>query len=95
MSQNMSITVLTLLIIAAGLYFMYGKPYSAPQVDLAAYQSLCNKYRTAQPGAYKKDEMQMLVSEIDYLINAEVKDIADPAEKKLKQCAQELSAKIN
>jgi hypothetical protein len=95
MSQNMSITALTILIIAAGLYFMYGKPYSTPQVDLAAYQALCNKYRAAQPGVYKKDEMQMLVSEIDYLITDDVKDIADPAKKKLKECAQQLSTKLN
>ena len=95
MSQNMSITVLTVLIIVAGFYFMYGSPFSTQQVDLAAYQTLCDKYRTADKGTYKQDEMQMLVSEINYLITEEVKEIKDPASRELKLCSQDLSKKIN
>jgi len=95
MSQNMSITVLTVLIIVAGFYFMYGSPFSTQQVDLAAYQTLCDKYRTADKGMYKQDEMQMLVSEINYLVTDDVKDIEDTASRDLKMCAQELAAKMD
>lgn len=95
MSQNMSMTVLTVLIIAAGFYFMYGSPFSTQQVDLAAYQTLCDKYRTADKGTYKQDEMQMLVNEINYLVTDDVNDIKDTASRDLKMCAQDLSKKIN
>ncbi|MGD8784823.1 MAG: hypothetical protein PVG75_10320 [Thioalkalispiraceae bacterium] len=90
----MSITLLTILIVAAGFYFMYGSPFSTQQVDLQAYQELCNKYRNAQPGVYTDDQMQMLVSEINYIISDELKDIQDPASRELKLCAQVLSGKI-
>ena len=93
MSQNMSMTVLTVLIIAAGFYFLYGSPFSTQQVDLAAYQSLCDKYRTADKGTYKQDEIQMLVSEINYLVTDDVKDIKDIASRDLKLCGQALSVK--
>jgi hypothetical protein len=94
MSQNMSITVLTILIIAAGFYFMYGGSFSAQKVDLAAFQAQCDKYRDADQGAYKPEELQMLISEINYLVEGEVADIKDPARKNLKTCANELSLKL-
>lgn len=93
MSQNMSITVLTILIIGAGFYFMYGSPFSTQKVDMSAYQSLCDKYRTAGEGKYKQDEVQMLVNEINYLFPDELEAIKDPAVKELKKCAQTLSDK--
>jgi hypothetical protein len=95
MSQNMSITLLTVLIIAAGFYFMQGGFFSGQQFDIAAYQAMCDKYKTAGQGVYKQEEMQMLVNEINYLISEEVDDIKDPARKQLKQCAQALSANLN
>ena len=95
MSQNMSITLLTVLIITAGLYFMYGSSFSTQQVDLVSYQRLCDKYRTADTGTYKRDEMQMLVNEINYLVTDDVKDIKDVTSRDLKICAQALSAKID
>jgi len=95
MSQNMSMAVLTVLIIAAGFYFLYGSPFSTQQVDLAAYQTLCDKYRTADAGTYKQDEIQMLVSEINYLVTDEVKDIKDAASRELKICSQAIAAKID
>ena len=93
MSQNMSITVLTILIIAAGFYFMYGNPFSNQQVNMPAYQELCDKYRTAEAGKYKQEEIQMLVNEINFLFPDELEKIKDPATIKLKKCAQVLSGK--
>lgn len=95
MSQNASILALTILIIAAGLYFMYGSPFSKQNVNLSAYQEMCDKYRTATQGTYTQDEMQMLVNEISYLVTDEVKDIKDAASKNLKLCGQDLSAKLS
>ena len=95
MSQNTSMTILTVLIIAAGLYFLYGSPFSTQKVDLASYQALCDKYRVAEKGVHKQDEMQMLVSEINYLVADDIKDIKDVTSRNLKMCAQELAAKIS
>lgn len=95
MSQNMSITVLTILIIAAGLYFMYGNPFSSQQVNMVAYQELCDKYRTAEDGKYGQDEMQMLINEINYLFPDEAVAAQDSATRELKNCAQALSSKVN
>lgn len=94
MSPNMSVTILTILIIAAGFYFMYGGSFSTQQVNLAAFQEQCDRYREAEPGSYRTEDMQMLVSEINYLVEAEVADIKDSARKKLKTCANELSVKL-
>jgi len=74
---------------------MYGSPFSKQQVDLSAYQSLCDQYRVADKGVYKQEEINMLVSEINYLITDDVKDIKDPASRNLKLCAQELASKDN
>jgi len=95
MSQNMSIAILTILIVAAGFYFMQGGFFSKQNFDIGAYQAMCEKYKTADPGVYKKEEMQMLVNEINYLISDEIENIKDPATKQLKQCAQALSGKLN
>jgi len=92
-SQNMSMTVLTILIIAAGFYFMYGSPFSSQQVDMPAYQALCDKYRTAEQGKYRQDEIQMLINEINYLFPDEVATIKDPATRELKKCALALPIK--
>ena len=94
MSQNMSITVLTVLIIVAGLYFMYAAPFSTQQVDLNAYQKRCSQYLTADKGTYKKEEMQMLVSEINYLVEGKPSDIRDEAARNLKECAQKLASML-
>lgn len=91
----MSITILTILIVAAGFYFMQGSFFSTQQFDIGAYQAMCDKYKTAEPGVYKNDEMQMLVNEINYLISDELENIKDPATKQLKQCVQTLSVKLN
>lgn len=91
----MSITILTILIVAAGFYFMQGGFFSTHQFDIGAYQAMCDKYKTAEAGVYKKDEIQMLANEINYLISDEVENIKDPATKQLKQCAQALSVITN
>ena len=95
MSQNTSILVLTVIIIAAGFYIMYGKPFSPKQVDLTSYQSLCDQYRAADKGTYKQEEIQMLISEINYLITEDMKEIKDPVSRELKKCSQDLSNKLN
>ncbi len=95
MSQHMSYSIGFLLIIAMGFYFMYGNPFSPQQVDLAQYQAVCDQYQQAEKGKYKNAEMQMLVSEINYLVQEELAEIQDPARKKLKTCAQQLSSRLN
>jgi len=91
----MSYSIGFLLIIAMGFYFIYGNPFSAQQVDLAQYQLVCDQYQQAEEGEFKEAELQMLVNEINYLVQDELTAIQDPAAKKLKMCAQQLTEKMN
>ena len=95
MSQHMSYSIGFLLIIAMGFYFMYGNPFSPQQVDLTQYQAVCDQYQQAEKGKYKDSEVQMLVSEISYLVPGELAEIQDPTRKKLKTCAQTLAGRLN
>jgi len=94
MSQHMSYSIGFLLIVAMGFYFLYGNPFSAQQRDLTQFQMACDKYQKSSKGTYEKNDAQMLVNEINYLLPAET-DINDPASKQLKSCVQKLSARLS
>lgn len=85
---------LILIILFAG-YLMYGGVLKPAQVDLTKYQALCTQYLEAPPGRYQHAEMQMLVTEINYLIPAATSELTVPTERDLKACATSLAARLN
>ena len=94
MNKNIFQPLAMFVVILVAGYIMYGG-LSSGTVDYAAYQKTCDEYRTAQPGTYKKDQLQMLVYKVNYLLPDQPADIADPVQKKLKQCAVELDALVS
>lgn len=81
------------IIIFAG-YLLYTGYFEKPQVDVGAYQKLCDLYLQAPAGSYSHDKMQLLVYKINYLYPASPDKLSIPAERKLKTCAQALAAKL-
>ena len=73
---------------------MYGSPFSARNVNYTAYQDMCNKYLVAEAGTYTNDEMQMLVSEINYLLSENLIEANTDASNRLKMCSDKLSDKL-
>lgn len=84
-----------LVVIAFALYFMYGDMFSLTNVDFAAYQEVCVKYKTDKIGTYTHDEIQGLVNKINYLLPDSVEEINDPLKKEIKACAIELSKRLS
>lgn len=84
-----------LVVIAIALYFMYGEQFSLKNVDFAAYQEVCHKYQSAQPGEYSDDEIQGLVNKVNYLLPGTVAEIDEPLKKDIKNCANMLAARLN
>lgn len=84
-----------LLVIALALYFMYGDQFSLKNIDFAAYQELCEQYRSAKPGVYSKEEIQGLINKVNYLLPDDIKEIQEPLKKEIKSCAIELAEKIS
>lgn len=95
MSQHMSYSIGFLLIIAMGFYFMYGNPFSYDKVNLTQYQQVCDQYQQAEAGKFKDADLRMLVNEIYYIVPEVLAEIQDPARKKLKTCAQQLSKRLS
>lgn len=86
--------VAMVLIIVFAVYLLYTGFFEKPQVDIAAYQSLCDTYRQAPAGRYSHDRMQLLVYKINYLYPASPDKLKVPAERMLKICAQKLAARL-
>jgi len=84
---------LILIILFAG-YFLYKGYLDRPQVDLAAYQRLCDQYLQASAGTYTDDQLQLLVYKINYLFPEPADKLAAPAERDLKLCAGKLSDRL-
>lgn len=82
-----------LIILFAG-YLIYTGYFSKPQVDLPAYQKLCQQYLDAPAGSYTHDQIQLLVYKINYLFPESAEKLTVPAERKLKSCAEKLAARI-
>ena len=80
---------LIVIILFAG-YLVYTGYVQKPQVDLAAYQKLCDDYLQAKNGTYTRDQMQLLIYKINYLFPDEADKLTVPAERKLKECATAL-----
>lgn len=91
---NLYYPVAMIVIILFAGYLLYTGYFQKPQVDVAAYQQLCNRYLQASPGTYTHDQMQLLVYKINYLFPDSVDKLAVPAERELKNCAQTLSERI-
>lgn len=83
-----------LLIIVAALYFLYAGFMKPPQVDLAAYQKLCNEYLQAPPGKYTHDQKLSLVYKVNYLFPDAADKLTVPAERELKSCAEKLEQSL-
>jgi len=84
-----------LVVIVVALYFMYGDQFSLKNVDFEAYKEVCLKYQMAKSGTYTKEEMQSLVIKVNYLLPGTVDEIKEPLKKEIKNCANELSKRIN
>ena len=93
-ANTIYLPIVFLLVIFAAIYLMYGDAFSTKQVDLGKYLELCEQYSTAEKGKYSTDEMRMLVSEINYLVPGEIKEISGAQEQSLKKCADQLSSRI-
>lgn len=84
---------MVLIILFAG-YLVYTGYFDKPHVDLAAYQKLCRQYLAAPAGHYTRDQMQLLVYKINYLFPDAADKLTVPAERDLKICAQQLTARL-
>lgn len=91
---NFYYPVALLLIIVFAGYLLYTGFFEKPQVDLVAYQSLCDRYRQAPDGRYTKNQMQLLVYKINYLFPEAPDKLKVPAERALKTCALQLAARL-
>lgn len=94
MPNNVFYPVVFIVVIISAIYFMYGDAFSSKQVDLGQYMQLCEQYRTAAKGKYSDDELQMLISEISYLVPDEVNQAEKSRKHDLKSCAQDLRQKL-
>ena len=83
-----------LLIIVGAIYFVVGDLGKPKNVNLPKYQEVCEKYLAAKPGEVSRDELQMMVSNVNYLIPAELGELTDPMERSVKSCAQKLSERL-
>jgi len=93
-ANNIYLPIVFLLVIFAAIYFMYGDAFSTKQVDLGKYLELCEQYRKAEKAKFTTDEIRMLVSEVNYLVPGELKEISDAQQRSLKMCAAELASRI-
>ena len=83
-----------LVVIAFALYVMYGDMFSLKNIDFAAYQKVCNQYRSDKIGTYSENEIQALVNKVNYLIPEKVEEVKDPLKQDIKKCAVELSQRL-
>jgi hypothetical protein len=92
-ANNLFLPAVFLLVIFAAIYFMYSDAFSTRQVDLGKYLELCQQYQSAADGKYSADEVNMLISEINYLVPDDLQEITDAQQRALKACGNELAAK--
>jgi hypothetical protein len=91
---NVNYPIAMIVIIILAVFVMYGGFIKPQQVNLAKYQELCTQYLQAPAGAYKHDQMQLLVEKINYLFPTPAKDLSQPAERELKTCSDRLTEKL-
>jgi len=85
---------LLLIILFAG-YLLYTGFFEKPQVDIVAYQTLCNRYLQAPAGEFSHDQLQLLIYKINYLFPGPAEKLTLPAERQLKHCAEQLADKLS
>lgn len=83
-----------LTIIVGAIYFVAGDLGKPDNVDLSKYMTVCKKYEAAAAGQVSRDELQMMVYQVNYLLPSPVKELTDPVEKALKVCAQNLNKRL-
>ena len=96
MKKNVNLyypAALVLIILFAG-YLLYTGAFNKPQVDIAAYQKLCDQYLQAPAGSASHDQIQLLVYKINYLFPGEADKLSVPAERALKTCADTLAQRL-
>jgi hypothetical protein len=93
-TPNLYYPVALIFIIIVSGYMLYTGFFKRPQVDLPAYQKLCNQYVQAPAGTYSHDQMQLLVYKINYLFPDSVDKLTVPAERQLKTCATTLTERL-
>ena len=86
--------VVLLLIIVGAIYFLVGDLGKPKNVNLPKYKEVCEKYLAARVGEVSRDEMQMMVSNVNYLIPTELSELTDPMERSVKTCAQKLTERL-
>ena len=92
--NNKFYPVAFLLLIGVAAYIMFGDAFK-PNVDLAEYREMCNKYRAAKAGTYTHAEIQMLVNELGYLLPEDSSELNDTTEIELKACVAELAGRLS
>jgi len=80
-----------LVVIAVALYFMYGDEFSLKNVDFNAYEKTCNEYLKDDKATVSSEQIQSLVSKINYILPGEAHEIKDPQRKRIKNCAVQLA----
>ena len=83
-----------LVVIAVALYFMYGDEFSLKNVDFNAYKETCMKYQSAKAGTYSDEQIQSLVTKVNYILPGSVAEIKEPLKKDIKACANELAKRL-
>ena len=92
--NNKFYPVAFLLLIGVAAYIMFGDAFK-PNVDLAQYMEVCNKYQAAKAGTYTNAEIQMLVNELGYLLPEAKSEINDATKLELKACVAELAGRLS
>ena len=83
-----------LVVIAVAFYFMYGDEFSLKNVDFNAYKEICMKYQSAKVGTYSDEQIQSLVTKVNYILPGSVEEIKEPLKKDIKACANELAKRL-
>lgn len=92
--KNKFYPVAFILLILIAVYIMYGEGFK-PNVDLAQYKEVCEKYLLDKQGEYSKEEKLALVNQVNYLLPATISELNNSVEKEVKNCANQLAQQLD